>query len=323
MCSIIHTKCQPQPCAPISSFTFTATTHLSIIRPSSWAHRKWVAKKLVDLAAQRDKEYKNIYQWASSEINTCSSVAERFPKNYHAWTHRRWVLRLLFKTWISKSDSTVTAEDCIETKLIFKLPYKELENTQIWMKTHVSDLSACHYQGQVLRMLLAVGLHPTNGYFASSNDEDGITWAWDLLTKTINSARASSFLSHEVTWIHRRISSVTIINLFDGFIAADNTVPLVRFDSNTLASVMDEFVKMEVHELASTYFDSDRSSTEAAHAMSYVVWIAKQMNRSARWNCSKTMQETNTVANNIAEQLKCNESIIGNLWRAMSILLLE
>jgi hypothetical protein len=217
----------------------------------------------------------------------------------------------------------VTAEDCIETKLIFKLLYKELENTQIWMKTHVSDHSACHYQGQVLRMLLAVGLHPTNGYFASSNDEDGITWAWDLLTKTINSARASSFLSHEVTWIHRRISSVTIINLFDGCIAADNTVPLVRFDSNTLASVMDEFVKMEVHELASTYFDSDRSSTEAAHAMSYVVWIAKQMNRSARWNCSKTMQETNTVANNIAEQLKCNESIIGNLWRAMSILLLE
>jgi len=291
--------------------------------PSSWAHRKWVAKKLVDLAAQRDKEYNNIYQWASSEINTCSSVAERFPKNYHAWTHRRWVFRLLFKTWISKSDSTVTAEDCIETKLIFKLLYKELENTQIWMKTHVSDHSACHYQGQVLRMLLAVGLHPTNGYFASSNDEDGITWAWDLLTKTINSARASSFLSHEVTWIHRRISSFTIINLFDGCIAADNTVPLVRFDSNTLASVMDEFVKMEVHELASTYFDSDRSSTEAAHAMSYVVWIAKQMNRSARWNCSKTMQETNTVANNIAEQLKCNESIIGNLWRAMSILLLE
>ena len=37
--------------------------------------------------------------WAQHEIQLCKKVADRFPKNYYAWTHRSFVIRSIAEKW--------------------------------------------------------------------------------------------------------------------------------------------------------------------------------------------------------------------------------
>ena len=360
---------------------------LSLRSPSSWAHRKWISQKLVhllllelnqkyqsesamdsvasstfmceiqdvsaDLSADiRDKidsPYFKIYQWVWSEMRTCLSVAENFPKNYHAWTHRRWACQLLCGMWFRRPHSDRRDKnDVIETKLLFQLLTDELSTIQAWMKSHVSDHSAIHYQGQILRMLLAVGLHPTQGYYSyhhdaqshnllqsneiknnlgEANNDVAASWAWSLVNRSLEMAQSTPFLSHEVSWIHRRICGFACLKLLEGSIFGDERLEhfyniaatnicksqtykngtginiksneewAVNFDPNILPpAALERFVQTEVHDLVANYFTKNDISRDRTHALTYIVWIVQQMKGSRLWERLRRKMEEDDLA---------------------------
>ena len=320
-----------EPIQQQTQITSQSMQHTNDCESGDESAGKLAGTTLVCNSDAADSRLYKLYQWANSEIKTCSSVSKRFPKNYYAWTHRRWVCRLLFRMWYNQPDSASTSGSVsTEIKLLFDLLTDELSATQAWSKIHVSDHSAVHYQGQIMRMLLAVGLHPTHGYYCYHNhDQNGNqlhygycnTWAWILVNKSIEAARSSSFLAHEVTWIHRRICGFTVLNLMEGYIFGDgggigatndfNGEWSVPFDSTTLSVFLDEFVATEINDVFAVC-STTTNSPERNHALAYIVWMVKKMSESFK-------ERANVVdmMRNALDLLGCDDSIVGNACRIM------
>lgn len=305
--------------------------------PSSWGHRKWISLKLVGNYTSKQKkgalsvseppnagrsnietESDRLYQWATSEIATCALVSERFPKNYYSWTHRRWVCRLLFGLWHNhlESDSKICSNYVIKTNLLFQLLNKELSNCSAWMRSHISDHSAVHYQGEIMRMLLAVGLHPENGYFCHQQSQlnERASLASDIVMNSMEAARNSRFLSHEVTWIHRRICGFTYINLLEGCLFGDGVSKdwLVEFDPTPFSTFADEFITKEVLDLFGVYSKQERS-LEKNNALAYIVWMGNQIMAKIK----VLREDLVIVTKNALSLLGHDDSIVGNEWRVM------
>jgi hypothetical protein len=87
--------------------------------------------------------FQRILNLVRKEIQVCSKIAERFPKNYYAWTHRRylWTICIL-----------PNVELCKEKDILDHLFRDEFEKLSTWLKLHISDHSAVHYQCQVLEL---------------------------------------------------------------------------------------------------------------------------------------------------------------------------
>lgn len=102
-------------------------------------------------------------------------VAQRYPKNYYAWTHRLFCIR--------KADPSLVME--------------EWDFITGWLPQHVSDHSAVHYGGQVLQILQ----HTSKGTLHVQN---AISEAKQLVER---------FPTHEVLWIFRRVCASTMLQL--------------------------------------------------------------------------------------------------------------
>ncbi len=299
--------------------------------PSSWGHRKWISQKLVENCTSKQEkgtlpasessdacQSDHLYQWATSEIATCTLVSEKFPKNYYSWTHRLWVCRLLFGSWYDHHDSPskLCSNDIAKTSLLFQLLNKELSNCTAWMRNHVSDHSAAHYQGQIMRMILAIGLHPGKGCFYHQQSQfiEGLCLAWDLVTNSMESARSSNFLSHEAIWINRRNCGFAFINLLEGCLFVDGSSKdwLVQFDPTPLSAFMDDFITREVIDLFSSYSQLE-SSLERNNALAYIVWMGNLLKTKV-----KVLSEDSFVVTEKALTLLGHDNnIVGNAWRLL------
>jgi hypothetical protein len=106
---------------------------------------------------ERANKAKDIF--FAREVKTCIDVAEKFPKNYYAWTHRRYL-------WDLFSFDTSGTELRDEQKKIRRQHqqrqrYIQLLETELmigmwqeWLPKHPADHSAVHYSCQVLDLLL-------------------------------------------------------------------------------------------------------------------------------------------------------------------------
>lgn len=252
--------------------------------------------------------------WATAEIETCSTVAEKYPKNYHAWTHRKWVLQLLHD--LSTRDATESSERLIRS--LFQVLQKEMSAIERWMKSHVTDHSAVHYLGQVLHMLMRVGVHPaswqliTEGSQRDTAEDEGVasSWRWALISDAMNVARSSNFTSYEVTWIHRRICGLACLS----YIAEEE-----RSVTKSSDAKLDAFISTEVRDLAAAHLAGDECS--GTHAMSYMLWVLYHVKWSTVWKYCP-IAELDGYADGIANALARNESVAGHnvarIWRILN-----
>jgi len=284
--------------------------------PSSWAHRKWIGKKLINLISEnihasninKHDATTKLQAWAIAEIDTCSMVAEKYPKNYHAWTHRRWVLQMIFAQYqeaIQKNRINLPL-----VGIVFQILKNELSTTENWMKTHVTDHSAVHYRGQVLQLSLVVRMHPASMEMLKNELqlETKEATAWNLISDSMAVARSSRFKSYEVTWIHRRICGLACLNYF-----LKNHI----FPSH-INPKLDEFITMEIRDLAAEYLANDNNCPKSKMlALSYVLWIIQQMKRSELWKICPT-EEVTSLAKEVVNTLACCEATVGNVWRIMN-----
>lgn len=291
--------------------------------PSSWAHRKWIGRKIVDMINEcglgAEDCANKVKAWSTAEIDICSMVAEKYAKNYHAWTHRRWVCQYLFNMFhdANNADDMKECDRMPINSIVLGILQNELSTSQRWMKTHVTDHSAVHYQGQILAMLLEVGMCPNLNCEINLNHlsqkDAASTWGWNILSEALKVARSSSFKSYEVTWIYRRICGLACVNFISNRQNDD-----VGGQSNNKDTALEEFIKVELIDLASANLANDHGCPKSRrYALAYIVWMLHQIKSTKLWSLCPT-DDLISVCIRVTQALASDEAIVGNAWRKMN-----
>lgn len=137
------------------------------------------------------------FQLIQGEQDTCERVAEIFPKNYYAWTHRRYLWTLLSKFEDDDKNNNTDSEQNDPWTMLLN---DELDRLWKWLHLHPSDHSAVHYMGQVVYMYLS-SISNT-----ASVDEVGIP---DQIQGRVRDL-IGDHGEHESIWILRRITNATL-----------------------------------------------------------------------------------------------------------------
>ncbi len=184
------------------------------IRPSSWAHRKYALRQILHHVEESYRKH-NIIERANKikdiifarEVKTCIDVAEKYPKNYYAWTHRRylWDLFSLKSSRIEIRDTRTRWEQreafiqLLETELVVGM-------WQEWLQIHPADHSAVHYSCQVLDLLLneIISLELDSGGQASTQGK--VPSLSHSALQQVRTLQLKYSHENESLWILRRIT---------------------------------------------------------------------------------------------------------------------
>ena len=129
--------------AEFSFIDLVFTTHPKI--SEAWEHRSWCLKQW-----KQTMQYTNsnvITDMLQHELEICELVAERYPKNYFAWSHRQHVINI--------SRSIQSSENN------YNLILFDLKKTGKWCHLHPSDHASFHHR-QFLWIILFFGTCTTN-----------------------------------------------------------------------------------------------------------------------------------------------------------------
>ncbi|GFS01292.1 prenyltransferase alpha subunit repeat-containing protein 1 [Elysia marginata] len=112
------------------------------------------------------------------ELQVCTQAAERYQCNYHAWSHRIWIIK-----------------HCLNCSL--QVLVEELETTKKWTSNHISDHSGFHFRQFLLREL-----QNKRSRLQASHSIDCtslILAEMEIVTDLIK-----CYPDHETLWYHRR-----------------------------------------------------------------------------------------------------------------------
>jgi len=133
-------------------------------------------------------EPSRIQDFISQEIDMIEHPIRSYSTNYHAWSYRFWLLELVLTY-----DKTMVSKDQKERMLD-----REMQKSNTWIKSNVSDYNGCHYRQKLLECVLNCGT------------DSGIP----LLLRELddNEKRIFIFEGHESLWHHRRAIILLSIN---------------------------------------------------------------------------------------------------------------
>lgn len=165
-----------------------------------WHHRRWLLYVTHEVPITAGPE--SILEAVSPDVLetefACASTAcHLYPRNYHAWAHRRFCAEAL----IASLKSDVPSDSSVLTK--------EYQRTLKWIESHILDYSAMNYAINFEKMLPGGDL--TEVF---------------LPTKEHATSLLGSYPNHESLWMYLR-GSVALENEMD-LIASAKKIPSVR-----------------------------------------------------------------------------------------------
>ena len=232
------------------------------------------------------------------EVNTCINVAEKFPKNYYAWTHRRYLWEL-FSFESSRTDNEVAEKkegryeqrqrsiQLLETELMIRM-WKEC------LEIHPADHSAVHYSCQVLDLLLTEIIS-----FQLDSDQslmdDKIESISFLALDQVRILLSKFSQENESLWILRRVTyKILWKHLYYPSVAKkfpdkehffNTMVSLVcRLLRNDLKSIVSSTLNSDIedHQVDSQNYDENESSNnptpKSIHAWTFLAWCIVNLN---------------------------------------------
>lgn len=139
------------------------------------------------------------------ELQVSHYAADRYPNNYHAWSHRMWCLAHL-------------------APLASATLLKEWAASEVWVSSHVSDHSGLQYRQFLLDRLLELkhsvsediidtGRKSIQQLLSCSRSEDNVDFVQTAVIKSVgliaselllNTDLILRFAGHEALWCHRR-----------------------------------------------------------------------------------------------------------------------
>lgn len=281
--------------AELGYITMLFTQHSKA--PNAWGHRRWVCRQMLALFSLENRNgalredwhpSESIIQWATLEIAVCSVIAETYPKNYYAWTHRIFVIRTLANIM---STSMCTKNDDNGRENIKAVLETEASLTEPWLCRHVSDHSAAHYGGEALALWLQVG--------GGSN----VTRKWKMAIvqgKLQESRRLiMKFPSHEVIWTWRRICSKFCFVTF----TKEEALSFLQEEISFASSIFDEASSNDAKEI----------EMQRHFSMAYIVWILKYA-RECDFDLISLMDDINVIKGRV-RQMEMPKSVIQVLMK--------
>jgi protein prenyltransferase alpha subunit repeat containing protein 1 len=165
-----------------------------------WHHRRWLLHVIHEVPATvgTDSIPETIPLNALEAEFACASVAcHLYPRNYHAWTHRRFCA----EAFVASLQLEVSSNSVVLVE--------EYQKTLKWIESHISDYSAMNYATNFQKML--PGREPTQELLST---EEHVT----SLLRT--------FPDHESLWMYLR-GSVTLEGEKE-LLASMKTLPSAR-----------------------------------------------------------------------------------------------
>lgn len=276
--------------------------------PNAWAHRRWICKQMLKslnelISSDLDLASETLMSWTTREIAICCVIAEKYPKNYYAWTHRSFITRTLANLIQCETQNKKT--ETWDHADILSLLKTEVDSVEPWLQRHVSDHSAAHYGGEVINLWLQVGKLNQGDPVINTSNIDLLVWKLDAIQEKLKGSQEliSKFPSHEVIWVWRRICS----RLF-----------LEHADEESGMN----FVQEETKACTKTFTMEDESesltTSRSHHMFSYVLWILKYAY--SRWNkCERQVQMIRSELISLEGRVSCLQSQSSNSVCNLSI----
>lgn len=165
-----------------------------------WHHRRWLLCVIheTSISASADSIPGRVSpDVLETEFACISTACHLYPRNYHAWAHRRFCVEALIASL--KSDASPSSS----------ILAKEYQRTLKWVEAHVSDYSAMNYAINVEKMLPC-----------------GSPSAVSVSTKEHATLLLRSYPDHESLWMYLRGSTAFEDEM--ELIASAKEVPSVR-----------------------------------------------------------------------------------------------
>jgi hypothetical protein len=165
-------------------------------------------------------------------------VAQQYPKNNYAWTHRIFCICKAAPSLVSEEWNFVTG----------------------WLPRHVSDHSAVHYAGRVLQLLMQSG----NG---------GIQCVQKATTEAKTEAKRLTefFPMHEVLWIFRRNCASAMMQVLE----KDEALPTAKYDF--IHHLLDAWKEGQESKRPSVGSEVELEWRQThVYRLSYIVWVGNR-----------------------------------------------
>ena len=209
------------------------------------------------------------------EIDICQKIAERYPKNYYAWTHRRFLWTILMTTTTSST-------------MIKDLLQKEYLTLFQWLNHHISDHSAVHYLCQVLQLLLQQQQQQQHDDGDDddkddNDDNDNVVLLLEIAKTSLEETKRliKNHPNHESLWILRRmINRILLLNNgHHGDNNNNNDDNDDDDDNDNVNSLIQSLVWSDIDKVYNDYVltkkkddEGESSSSISIHAWTFLLW---------------------------------------------------
>lgn len=199
-------------------------------------------------------------EWFSLEAKSIEMPTLKYFSNYHAWSYRVWLLHKILH------DERVPSE---QKNLILE---NELEFSNSWMNTQVSDYCGHHYRQKLLQLSMKAADINTTG----PEDNSYVS----KLAKELedNANRIKMYEGHESLWCHRRAVMKMILEH-------------VHDNPNTVQDVHDK-EKIFVRSVLENRTESSMECTKlnSGHCEKYVTWSNANQFSQFNWSLDTSLQ---------------------------------
>ncbi|KAK4436639.1 Potassium transporter 4 [Sesamum alatum] len=283
---------------------------------TAWNSRKLIVSK------------KLVFSVLMDELRLSALVLSCSPKSERAWSHRRWVIKMMAGNFSNLQEILERESELVKTLAeSSKMNYRawnhrcwlvsymsdsqvllELQLSRDWAAVHVADNSCFHYRARLLLQMIE-NLRQNNEPAGLSGAEFHQVWKEELDWVGMLIRR---YVGREALWLHRRFLSLVWLK---HLASDDQSISCHSCCRSSEIFDVSTFVKVELMLFCSCTIIPDNEfgdyQAQATYSAAYIMWLAKQMPMSFGVELRKSPQY---------EMLKLLVSDIGKscLWDSMT-----
>lgn len=201
-----------------------------------------------------------IGEWFPIEVKSIEIPILKYFSNYHAWSYRMWLLqKILYDQGIPLEQKLLVLES-------------EVNCTDAWMNTQVSDYCGHHYRHKLLHLLqLTV---PENS--STTHHEKFIARMKKELDQ--NAKQIELYEGHESLWCHRRAVMKMLLEYLadNGSDECNNSHSVIIKD---LVYNEQKFVSLIISDDNVAENSKERTTLNCNHCRKYVAWTNAQFSK--------------------------------------------
>ncbi|PIN25380.1 Protein geranylgeranyltransferase type II [Handroanthus impetiginosus] len=235
---------------------------------------------------------KLLFPMIMDELRLSSLVLSYSPKSERAWSHRRWVIKMITGKYANVQEIVERDSELVKTLAEnSKMNYRawnhrcwlvsymshsqvllELQRSRDWSGLHVADNSCFHYRARLLLQMIE-NLRHNNDADGSSGVEFHQLWKEELdWVRTL----IMRYVGREALWLHRRFLSLVWMK----HLANDDQSISCNYCSST-CSTFNMFIEDELMLFHSCTIIPDNDfgdyHAQAVYSATYILWLAKQL----------------------------------------------